>query len=108
MSTREEFWRGTLSELSASGLSMRRFCRDRDLKYHCALYWHRRLGEQNNASLSFATLQLPVPVALPEPALSDDNGVAVECGGLLVRLSRNFDESVLLRVVAAPSGRREA
>jgi len=89
---------------------MRRFCRERNLKYHCALYWRRRLGEreQNNASLSFATLQLPVPVALPNPALSDDSGVAVECGGRLARLSRHFDESVLLRVVVALSGRREA
>ncbi len=33
MSIREEFWRETLSELSASGLSMRQFCRERNLKY---------------------------------------------------------------------------
>jgi len=29
MSTREEFWRGALSELSASCLSMRQFLRER-------------------------------------------------------------------------------
>ena len=110
MSTREEFWREALSELSASGLSMRQFCRERNLKYHCALYWRRRLGERehDNTSLSFATLQLPVPAVSPKPALSDDSGVAVECDGGLVRLSRHFDESVLLRVVAVLSGRWEA
>ncbi|OQC12898.1 MAG: hypothetical protein BWX73_02618 [Lentisphaerae bacterium ADurb.Bin082] len=109
MSTREEFWRGALSDLSASGLSMRQFCRERNLKYHCALYWRRRLGEreQANTSLSFATLQLPVPAVSPKPALPDDSGVAVEYDGSLVRLSRHFDESVLLRVVAVLSGRRE-
>lgn len=109
MSTREEFWREALSELSASGLSIRQFCRERNLKYHCAIYWRRRLGEreQNNTSLSFATLQPPTAAA-PKPALSDDSGVAVECDGGLVRLSRHFAESVLLRVVAVLSGRREA
>ena len=110
MNTQEEFWRDALSELSASGLSMRQFCRERNLKYHCAIYWRRRLGEreQANTSLSFATLQLPVPAVSPKPALPDDSGVAVECDGGLVRLSRHFDESVLLRVVAVLSGRREA
>ena len=46
MSTREEFWRGALSELSASGQSMRQFCREHHLDYHRALYWRRRLEEQ--------------------------------------------------------------
>ena len=103
MSTREEFWRGALSELSLSGLSLRRFCQERRLDYPRALYWRRRLDEQGDASLSFAVLQLPVPAAPPA-----DSGVAVECGGHMVRLSRQFDESVLLRVMAALSGRREA
>ena len=108
MSTREEFWREALSELSASGLSMRQFCRERNLKYHCALYWRRRLGEREQAdtSLSFATLQLPVQALPPNPALSDDSGVVVECeGGAGAPLSRHFDESVLLRVIGAfPDG----
>ena len=108
MSTREEFWRGALSELSLSGLSLRRFCQERRLDYPRALYWRRRLDEQGDASLSFAVLQLPVPAPPPEPAPPADSGVAVECGGHMVRLSRQFDESVLLRVMAALSGRREA
>jgi len=108
MTTREEFWRGALSELSASGQSMRRFCREHHLDYHRAWYWRRRLDEQDNASLSFAVLQLPKPSPAPEPEPPSDSGVAVECGGHLVRLSRQFDESVLRRVMAALSGRREA
>ena len=109
MSTREEFWRGALSGQPASGQSMRRFCREHHLDYHRARYWRRRLEEQANAPLSFAVLQLPKPAAEPEPAAPpSDSGVAVECGGRLVRLNRHFDESVLLRVMAVLSGRREA
>ena len=108
MSTREEFWRGALSGQPASGQSMRRFCRVHHLDYHRAWYWRRRLDEQDNASLSFAVLQLPKPSAAPKPEPPTDSGVAVECGGHLVRLSRQFDESVLRRVMAALSGRREA
>jgi len=110
MSKQEEFWRGALSGQPASGQSMRRFCREHHLDYHRAWYWRRRLDEQDNASLSFAVLQLPKPAtaAAPEPEPPSDSGVAVECGGHLVRLSRQFDESVLRRVMAALSGRREA
>ena len=106
MSTREEFWRGALSKLSASGQSMRQFCREHHLDYHRARYWRRRLDEQDGGPLSFAVLQLPKPASLPEPP--SDSGVAVECGGHLVRLSCHFDESVLLRVMATLSGRQEA
>ena len=108
MSKQEEFWREALSDLPASSLSLRRFCQERRLDYYRALYWRRRLGELDNAPLSFAVLQLPKPAAEPELAPLSDSGVAVECGGHLVRLSRQFDESVLLRVMAALSGRLEA
>jgi hypothetical protein len=109
MSKQEEFWREALSDLPASSLSLRRFCQERRLDYYRALYWRRRLGELDNAPLSFAVLQLPKPAAEPEPAAPpSDSGVAVECGGRLVRLNRHFDESVLLRVMAVLSGRREA
>ncbi len=108
MSTREEFWRGALSGQPASGQSMRRFCREHHLDYHRAWYWRRRLDGPDNASLSFAVLQLPKPSPAPEPEPPSDSGVSVECGGHLVRLSRQFDESVLRRVMAALSGRREA
>jgi len=107
MSTREEFWRGALSGQPASGQSMRQFCREHRLDYHRALYWRRRLEEQANAPLSFAVLQLSTPTTPTEPEPPSDSGVAVECGGHLVRLSRQFDESVLLRVITALSGRRE-
>ena len=108
MSTREEFWRGALSKLSASGQSMRQFCREHHLDYHRARYWRRRLEEQANAPLSFAVLQLSTPPTPPEPEPPSDSGVAVECGGHLVRLSRHFDATVLLRVMAAQSGRQVA
>jgi hypothetical protein len=64
------------------------------------------LPPSKDASVSFGVLQL-LPGAPPEPAPPADSGVAVECGGHLVRLSRHFDASVLLRVITALSGRRE-
>lgn len=106
MKTREAFWRGALSDFAASGQSMRQFCRDRQLSYQRALHWRRQLSAPEEETISFAVLQLPQP-GTTALASSPDSGVSVECGGHLVRLNRDFDESVLLRVVSILNNGRE-
>jgi hypothetical protein len=90
--TRRILARGVV-QASASGQSMRQFCgTSSGLPPRPVLA--ARLEEHANAPLSFAVLQLSTPPTPPEPEPPSDSGVAVECGGHLVRLSRQFDESV--------------
>ena len=96
----ENVWREALSDLSSSGLSLRKYCRLRHLNYSRAVYWRRRLAAVSEAdtTVTFALVQLPGAEQV------QDSGVAVECGRHRVRLSTCFDESVMLRVVALLSG----
>ena len=94
-------WREALSEFPDSGLSLRKFCRERHLNYARALYWRRRLAPSASSKDSTLTFSL---VQLPNTEQPSDSGIAVECGKHLIRLSSRFDESVLLRVVTLLSG----
>ena len=96
MSSNETTWRTALSAFPGSWLTLKKYCLERDLNYSRARYWRRRLAIslEDSTALSFALVQLP------NTDKSHDSGVAVECGNHRVCLSSQFDESVLLRVVA--------
>ena len=42
MTDRETAWRDVLSAHSSSGMPLSRYCRDKGLNYHQAVYWRRR------------------------------------------------------------------
>ena len=44
---KEVYWRGIFADLSESGLSHRRFCQQRELKYSSFKYWYRKLNPRN-------------------------------------------------------------
>ncbi|MDQ0289510.1 IS66 family insertion sequence element accessory protein TnpA [Oligosphaera ethanolica] len=50
MTDRETAWRDALSAHSSSGMPLSRYCRDKGLNYHQAVYWRRRLATIDGAA----------------------------------------------------------
>ena len=109
MTDRETAWRDALSAHSSSGMPLSRYCRDKGLNYHQAVYWRRRLATIDGAA------GLSVPDAPDAPTFSlvelsepprqvADSGVAIECGRCRISLKAGFDPSVLSRALAVLSG----
>lgn len=63
--TQADQWREWISEQECSGLSPRRFCKDRGLAEHCFYAWRKRLRPAE--PVQFALVERGA--ALPEPAM---------------------------------------
>ena len=108
MTDRETAWRDALSAHSSSGMPLSRYCRDKGLNYHQAVYWRRRLATID-AAAGLSVPDAPAPtfslVELSEPPRQvADSGVAIECARCRISLKAGFDPSVLSRALAVLSG----
>jgi len=91
---REQHWREVMSAWRASGLSVRAFCSQRQLRESQFYAWRREL-RQRDARPPRPSAFVPVTVALPMPA------VDVRCpSGHVVTLT-NADRDTLRQLFAA-------
>jgi transposase len=98
------YWQNMIREAARSGLSIREFCRRRQLTISQFYWWQRRLKPQR-------TLPRKRRVASPDPAsfvLVSENGESPAAGielvlghGRRLRISRGVDEETLRAVLAA-------
>lgn len=65
---REQFWRDTIAAWQASGLTVRAFCHQRQLKKTTFDYWRSELQRRDALAVSNATPMAPVPQKPKPPA----------------------------------------
>jgi len=96
MIAKKEQWRGLIAEHERSGISVRRFCKERGIAEHLFFYWRKRLQ----------TDQQPVRFALVERAAAPTQPTAAELELVLVsgerlRIGAGVDAPTLRMVLAA-------
>ena len=97
-----EMWRTRIREAARGGLSIREFCRRRNVKESQFYWWQRRLKEKRPAAAGGPA------ASQPSFALVSEDGGALEAGlelvlsdGRRLRIGRGVDEATLRAVLAA-------
>jgi hypothetical protein len=99
----ERFWRSTLVQWRKSGLSVRDFCRRRQLSEPSFYAWRRELAKREQsrtAALAFVPVQVcaePLPGVGPGEAIVE----VVLPDGLVVRARSAVEAATVARLVAA-------
>jgi hypothetical protein len=98
-------WRDMIREAARSGLSVREFCRRRQLKMSQFYWWQRRLKEQRRLPRRKQHVGGPDQasfVLVSENGESPAAGIELVLGdGRRLRISRGADEETLRAVLAA-------
>jgi hypothetical protein len=92
-----QFWRDTLADFAASGLSVRAFCRSRGLHEKRFYTWRRQLG----LSPVIPAADVPTQPFVPVRLVSEPMAELVLSGGLTLRVPVTTDPVPVARLVAA-------
>jgi len=99
---KRERWRAIFEEWSSSGLSQRRFCDDREIRYSTFCYWRRRLREE--IEIESASPFIPVEIKpTPRSFRSSHYEVRLE-DGVRIRVPSDFESESLARLIGLLRG----
>ena len=101
--SREQFWRKTLSDFQASGLSIRGFCRAHGLHESAFYFWRCELARRNRQPARRVVIAKPSFV--PVHVVASMPLEVVLRSGQVVRVAAGFEASHLQAVVNALEGR---
>ena len=108
--SREQFWRDTIAAWQAGGLTVRDFCRQRQLTETSFHHWRRELRQRDAAAAQRTALPAFVPVTVvtvPEPPAPEPAGpVEVRCPSGHVVTLPGADAATLRELFAALAGVR--
>jgi transposase-like protein len=79
-------WKDRISQQQQSGLSIKQWCSQNQIKPHIFYYWKKRLSYKN-ASISHSSFTELTP--------PKETGISIECHGFLLRLDKHFDPFTL-------------
>jgi hypothetical protein len=87
------YWEPLVREWQASGLSARAWCMQRNISSSSFNIWKNKiLGNANESAL---TTQSFVELSPVKSLSSSASGVELFCNNVSIRVSKNFDDSVL-------------
>lgn len=108
MAARRERWARIVSETEASGLSLRAYCRQHEVRESHFYHWRRILEAEGRKSASKAPERAFVLVKAPERSGRGSEGAALELvleRGWRLRIPRGVDEATLQTVLGALGAR---
>ncbi len=77
-------WKDRISEQRTSGLTIKQWCKERQISTQQFYYWKKRVVESGLERRSFIEL-----------AEGRKEGIIIECGNLKIRLEKGFDITTL-------------
>jgi len=81
-------WKDRVSEYKSSGLTMRKWCEENELKLHQLQYWVRKFKNEDHQGVKW------LPVHVPVKSESEDNQtIIINVGHYAVELNDDFKES---------------
>jgi hypothetical protein len=102
---KHRLWQKTIKEAARSGLSIREFCRRRNLRTNHFYWWQRRLGMDVRKRLPRKPVngqsQASFALVSDEPAATDAGIELVLGDGRRLRIHRGVDGETLRAVLAA-------
>lgn len=101
--SKRRLWQAHLRAWKKSGLSQNEYCRRHKLRPSQFCYWKKKLSIGAQDTVKF------VPVAISpgnnaEAHPSDDSGLTIRLGKISIKLSNDFNPSVLVKAVDALGG----
>lgn len=95
---KEAYWRKVLKQFSASGLSVREFCKREQLTESAFYAWRRTIGERDDTRTSRPAF---VPAVVTEEA-AHKSSIAIElAGGCVLRFSGAHATEQLANLIVA-------
>lgn len=91
--SKHEYWREILSSHSVSNQPVSTFCSANSIPAWKFYYWRKRLSP---AKSGFEEVSL-------RPRVNSDSGIELSMGSLQIKVSNDFDESTLRRVLSVLS-----
>jgi hypothetical protein len=101
---RQQFWREAVAAFTASGPTVRAFCRDRGLHEKRFYTWRRTLGQSPVCRPESSPSHAPAAGFVPVRVVPDASVEVVLPGGVTVRLPLSADPPHAARLVAALRG----
>jgi transposase-like protein len=99
-SSKERFWRRIVREWRSSGLSVRAFCRERDLSEPNFYAWRRTLAERDAQAARFVAVRVVADEKAATAARRSGSGLELLLSsGRVLRIGADFDEAALRRVL---------
>lgn len=101
--TRRRFWQTHIRAWEKSGLSQNEYCRRNTLRANQFCYWKKKLFGENQDTIKF------VPIAInaqnnAEKDAAEDSGLTISFDKISIKLTNDFNPSVLTKVVTALGG----
>ena len=92
-------WQTIIKECKESGMSVRKFCEDRNISWHAYYYWLRKIREYitkpQPAETEFVQLPSPVEVAVP----ANSGTITIHVGRMSVEVEGNVNKASLKTVL---------
>ena len=92
-------WEKEIDAQKASNLSKRQWCLQRGISSTTFYYWKRKFKEEAAQQESPRFFEV-----LEEKISSEDSGLEISVGGVIVHLRKNFDEQTLVRCLHTLGG----
>ena len=97
--SRRNYWEPLVYQWQASGLNAKAWCRQQNISYHSFWGWRNKI--LNLSPKHLIPKSLPIkPITIESfvelsSTKSQESGIELFCNDISIRVSRNFDESVL-------------
>jgi hypothetical protein len=88
-------WRERIQACLASGVTIKKWCRDNDIVYPTYKYWQAKLGFRRTPFQRQPTLNRGSFAELTDAPCSELAGVEIAVGEKTIRLRKGFDENSL-------------
>lgn len=84
-------WQENLAQWQASGKSAATWCKEQEISHNTFCYWKNKLKESPNNSV----LNKNDFVEIADKP-QNSSGIIIECQGIIIHLSKNFDPKTLM------------
>jgi hypothetical protein len=103
--TKQQKWVTRITQWQQSGKSTKAWCQEKQVVYTTFLGWRGRLQLNPSPLIQSTTPSSSQFIELKErPSINISSGVSVECSGVLIHLSVEFNSSTLKKCLDALCG----
>ena len=94
-SSEQQNWSNKLAQWEKSGKSAKAWCQENKVIYTTFLGWRNRLRHNSTSPANVETPAASQFIELKEEKQTMSSGISIECTGLLIHLSVEFNPSTL-------------
>lgn len=101
---KKRFWQTHIRVWKKSGLSQNEYCSRNTLRANQFCYWKKKLSSDNQDTIKFVPIAVERAKNMEQREL-EDSGLTISLGQISIKLTNDFNPSVLTKAVAALGGK---